>query len=62
MTQTFSPTTGRTERKFAELWQVVRYETGYSAELLGLDGASYADQFYSLGRRDAVESKEQVAV
>ena len=44
---------GRVRRAFARVWQVVRYETGYSAEKLGIEAEAYIDDFYNLGRLDA---------
>lgn len=49
----FVPTIGRASRAFAHVWQVVRYETGYSAETLGIEVAGYVDDHYRMGRRDA---------
>ena len=51
--QTFVPMVGRVRRAFARVWQVVRYETGYSAEKLGIEAEAYIDDFYNLGRLDA---------
>jgi hypothetical protein len=53
-TQTFSPKSGRTDRKFGKVWQAVRYETGYSAYKMGIGDPNYSDEFYVLGRRDAI--------
>ena len=59
--QTFSPKSGRTYRKFAAVWQAVRYETGYSAQKLSLPrtAQTYEDAYYTLGRRDAAEDQTQ---
>jgi hypothetical protein len=42
------------------MWEAVQYATGYSAHGMGTaQAAAYTNQWYELGRRDAVEDQAQ---
>ena len=59
MTQAFRPMSGRTDREFHSVWQVVQYETGYSAKKFNLPAPSFANAFYTMGWRDAMAEQLQ---